>query len=417
MFAPRSDCRRGGSSVRLLALLAVLAALLPSSAARAHPFALSAFEAYTEGRDIRFDFKLDATSVVDLVNRTRRDPTLVTIPQIPQHQDILFDYLTERFRVSNTDLPCHLTRPSKLTVSETISKVLVEARFRCPTDLGMLIIDSTLFHDELTPHDMIGNFHHLRAFERYFFNRTTRQARINVPSLPQVMPSVLDGSRQFRTATPPPGAFDANAREAAKLQDQVVQSGGSSTRGWQGFLYFTKQGVQHILGGLDHVLFVVMLILVMRTPRELLVIITSFTVAHSLTLVLGSLGLVYMSPRLAEPLIALSIIYVAAENLLRQERPSARRARPQVTFAFGLVHGFGFSAVLSDLGLGGRELAAPLVGFNLGVELGQLAIVLPLYPLVVWLQRREDLYRKVAMATNGAVALIACWWFIQRLRG
>ena len=290
----------------------------------------------------------------------------------------------------------------------------MEARFRCPTDLGSLVIDSTLFHDELTPHDMVGNFHHLRALERYFLNRTTRQVRINVPGLPQVMPAVIDTNRGFRTATPPPGAFDEAARQSQRLQDQVVRpSNAGGSRGWSGFWHFVYQGIIHILGGLDHVLFVVSLIIAVRTARELLVIITSFTVAHSLTLVLGSLGLVYMSPRLAEPLIALSIIYVAAGNLLRRDLP----ARPKVTFAFGLVHGFGFSSVLRDLGFGSGELAPLLVGFNLGVELGQLAIVLPLFPLVAWLQRRADLYGRVANATNGCVALVACWWFIERLRG
>jgi hydrogenase/urease accessory protein HupE len=389
---------------------------LAPAPAHAHPFALSAFDAYTDGRDIRVDFKLDATSVVDLINRSLRKTELVPIAEIPAHQDILFDYLTERFRLTNTDLPCQINRPTSLMLNEATSKVLVGVRWRCPTDLGLLVIDSTLFHDELTPHDMIGNFHHLRALERYFFSKNSRQARIDVPRLPQLLPSEIGDPRQFRTATPPPsgGSFEQSARRSAELADQVVKpskpAGQAASGG--GFWYFLYQGILHILGGIDHVLFVVTLILAMRTPRQLLLVITAFTIAHSITLVLATLGLVYMSPRLAEPLIALSIVYVAVENLFRH-----KPARPQVAFAFGLFHGFGFSAVLRDLGFASGQMAPLLVGFNLGVEVGQLIIVLPLFPLIAWLQRREATFLVVSRYTNAAVGLVACWWFIERLRG
>ena len=166
------------------------------------------------------------------------------IAAIPAHQDILFDYLTERFRLTNTDLPCQITRPTSLMLNEATSKVLVGARWRCPTELGLLVIDSTLFHDELTPHDMIGNFHHLRALERYFFSKNTRQARIDVPRLAQLLPSEIGDPRQFRTATPPPsgGSFEETARRSAELADQVVKpSKPASSRG-RGLLVFPVPG-------------------------------------------------------------------------------------------------------------------------------------------------------------------------------
>jgi hypothetical protein len=381
--------------------------------AKAHPFALSAFDAYTDGRDIRFDFKLDATSVVDLVLRQRRDLQAVKIADLPAHRELLFDYVTARFKVTNTDLPCAVTRPSKLDLNEVTSKVMVELRFRCPRELGLVVIDSTLFHDELTPHDFVGNFHHVRGLQRLFMGKATPRAHVNVPAMPQVLPAEIDGARPFRTPPPPPGAFQGGEAVAGVPVTPGGAPGARARTGWAGFAHFVQQGVLHILGGLDHVLFLVSLIIAVRTTRQLLLIVTSFTIAHSLTLVLGSLGLVYMSPRLAEPLIAFSIIYVAAENVLRR----GTLARPRVTFAFGLVHGFGFSSVLRDLGFGAGELAPMLVGFNLGVELGQLAIVLPLFPLVAWLQRRSDVYGRVALATNAVVGLVACWWLIERLHG
>jgi hypothetical protein len=102
---------------------------------------------------------------------------------------------------------------------------------------------------------------------------------------------------------------------------------------------------------------------------------------------------------------------VAVENVVRRAPP----ARAAVTFGFGLIHGLGFSSALRELGLPPRALVGPLVGFNLGVEIGQLVIVLPLLPLVLWLRRRQPLWTRASLATNAVVALIAGAWFVQRL--
>ena len=408
-----------GVGVGLLALAAAVVGPGAIGTASAHPFALSFFDAVTEGRDIKVSFKLDATCVADMLSRESGGENSVPIADIAQHKDVVFDYLADRFRLVNGDLPCRIHLPDTLVVHPTTSKVLLDARYRCPTDLGFLVIRSTLFDDEGEPHDIVGNFRHQRAFERYFFSKTSSEARINVPELRQVLPSTVDPNAPFRTATPPPGAFAeraANPVVGVPVSPRGLPGSGTASppaRGWRGFGFFIQQGVVHILGGLDHLLFVVTLIIAIRRVRELLIIITSFTIAHSITLVLGTLGLVYMSPRLAEPLIALSIIYVAVENVLRQELP----ARARVTFAFGLIHGFGFSSVLRDLGFASADAAPMVVGFNLGVELGQLLIVLPLFPLVFWLRNHRYTFTRVALGTNVTVALVACWWFVERLRG
>jgi hypothetical protein len=169
----------------------------------------------------------------------------------------------------------------------------------------------------------------------------------------------------------------------------------------------------HILSGIDHLLFIVSLLVVIRDWKRLAAVVTSFTLAHSVTLAVGALGLVRLSPRLVEPMIALTIIYVAAENALRL----APRARVGVTFAFGLVHGFGFSSVLRDLGLARGELLPALVGFNLGVELGQLLVVVPLFPLVICCSGGRRPTAASAFSLNAGVAVVACFWFVQRLMG
>jgi hydrogenase/urease accessory protein HupE len=181
-----------------------------------------------------------------------------------------------------------------------------------------------------------------------------------------------------------------------------------------GFLAFlASRGIFHILGGFDHVLFVIALVSVVASWSQLAKVVTSFTAAHSITLALGALELVRISPRLVEPLIAASILYVGLENVFRE----SPRARLGVTFGFGLVHGFGFSGVLRDLGLARAQLAPALVGFNLGVEIGQLMIVAPLAPLVWLLRRRGAAYRTFRVGANACVALVAAWWFVQRVSG
>jgi hypothetical protein len=140
-------------------------------------------------------------------------------------------------------------------------------------------------------------------------------------------------------------------------------------------------------------------------------VVTSFTVAHSITLALSTLGWVTIPGRIIEPLIAVTVLAVAVDAVLRP-RASARLA---VTFAFGLIHGFGLSNVLRALGLSGRDLAPALLGFNLGVELGQLAIVAPLFPLVIWLRNRQPTYVRARNVLCGGVAVLAVFWIVVRV--
>jgi len=182
--------------------------------------------------------------------------------------------------------------------------------------------------------------------------------------------------------------------------------------GWSVFTTFVQDGIGHILSGLDHALFIIALMLAVYGWKRLAAVITSFTVAHSITLALCAFNLVSVSPRLVEPLIALTIILVAAECALR-EKPEARVA---VTFGFGLIHGLGFGSVLQrDLSLYKTDLVAPLLGFNVGVEIGQLLVVLPLFPLLVFLRRDERNYRRISRVVAAVVGLAAAWWFVQRI--
>jgi hydrogenase/urease accessory protein HupE len=184
------------------------------------------------------------------------------------------------------------------------------------------------------------------------------------------------------------------------------------TRG--SFLSFLRLGVEHILKGYDHLLFLLGLLVACRRFRTMAVVITCFTLAHSVTLGLAALDLVALSPRLVEPLIAASIVFVGVENLLRTDEPRWRWA---LTLAFGLIHGFGFAGVLKEAGLGssGTELLVPLFSFNLGVEIGQIAVAAVVLPLLLRLRRWPAYERRGQLVISLFVVLAGAYWLVERL--
>ena len=187
---------------------------------------------------------------------------------------------------------------------------------------------------------------------------------------------------------------------------------------------YVKHGIWHIWIGYDHILFLLSLLLPavllpgLREQQQglkaafvdVLKVVTAFTLAHSITLSLASLSLVSMPSRWVESAIAVSVILAALNNLL----PLFRGKRPVAAFAFGLIHGFGFASVLRDLGLPQGSLLASLLGFNVGVEIGQLAIVAAFLP-VAWLLRKTWFYRQILTVGSLAIAVVACVWLVERI--
>lgn len=199
---------------------------------------------------------------------------------------------------------------------------------------------------------------------------------------------------------------------------------------WRRFGEMVRSGVEHILAGIDHLLFLLALLLpsVLRRDEEgrwapvprfgpalgdVVRVVSAFTVAHSLTLSAAALGLVALPSRLVESAIAASVIVAALNNVF----PLVQGTRWVAAFALGLLHGFGFASTLADLGLSGGGLAATLLGFNLGVELGQLACVAAFLP-VAWALRGSVLYRRALLVGGSAlIALLACAWLAERAFG
>jgi hypothetical protein len=175
---------------------------------------------------------------------------------------------------------------------------------------------------------------------------------------------------------------------------------------------FTQLGIEHIFLGYDHIMFLFALIVIGGRLGSLVKIVTAFTVAHSITLILAALEILKLPPQIIETGIALSIAYVAAENFVIAQSDH----RWILTFIFGLVHGFGFANVLRDLGLPASGLVPSLLAFNVGVEIGQLCIVAICFPMTLWIAKQK-FQRKVVWAFSSVILLFGLGWFVERAFG
>ncbi len=224
---------------------------------------------------------------------------------------------------------------------------------------------------------------------------------------------------EFVLPSPPAGERVAEGRvrgPATNPTSEIISTATPEKNTTPSFTEFLKLGIGHILNveAFDHLLFLVALLLGCRRLKPMLLVITGFTVAHSLTLALAALNVVQISPRIVEPMIAASIIFVALENFRSAEKSWPRYA---LTCGFGLIHGFGFASALRESGLAGTgaEIIKPLLAFNVGVEIGQLSVAALVLPLLLLLNQWPWFARHGARVISGAVILVASVWLWQRL--
>jgi hydrogenase/urease accessory protein HupE len=178
--------------------------------------------------------------------------------------------------------------------------------------------------------------------------------------------------------------------------------------------YYLKLGFQHIIpSGLDHILFVSALCLLSAQMKTILWQATAFTIAHSVTLALSMKSIIVVPPAITEPIIALSIVFVAIENVLFSQ---LKPWRVLIVFMFGLIHGMGFASALNEIGLPPNKFYTSILAFNGGVELGQMAIIVLIFSSIVALWGKKDWYRlRIVYPVSTAIAIIATYWVVQRL--
>ena len=190
---------------------------------------------------------------------------------------------------------------------------------------------------------------------------------------------------------------------------------GGPEGGWETARRYLVLGFRHILPlGIDHILFVLGLYLASTRWRPLLIQVSAFTIAHTATLALSIYGVVSLPARIVEPLIALSIAWIAIENLLTREM---KPWRPFVVFAFGLLHGLGFAGVLTELGLPRERFVHALISFNVGVELGQLAVIVAAFVAVGWARERGWYRRGIVVPASILIGAIGLYWTVERALG
>lgn len=222
------------------------------------------------------------------------------------------------------------------------------------------------------------------------------------------------GSVVLRTVETGEGAYTGYltggaASEPIRVKGPTAQGAGEA------FLQYLVVGYEHILPlGLDHILFVVGLFLLSTRLRPLLIQITSFTLAHTVTLALGALGWVNLPAIVVEPLIAASIVYVAVENVFTDH---LSRFRPVLVVMFGLLHGLGFAGVLMEIGLAAGQFFTSLIAFNLGVEFGQITVIGLCFALVGWFGRKAWYHDQITAPVSLAIAAQASCWVIERAGG
>lgn len=210
---------------------------------------------------------------------------------------------------------------------------------------------------------------------------------------------------------------------------EISLTGGDAMSASQALISYIPVGFDHILPqGLDHILFVLGLFLLSTRWGPLLWQVTAFTLAHTVTLALGATGCVSIPGSIVEPLIAASIVYVAVENIFMR---GLSKWRPLIVFGFGLLHGLGFASVLGEFGLPDGQFIPALIGFNVGVELGQLTVI-ALAALLIWLSVRAAeaakidgeegavrsypvMFRAVSVTGSLLIAIIGAWWVIERV--
>lgn len=359
------------TAVRLLAPFVLAATVAMPSIALAHMGSSKSIDAQLTEHGAALQVRIDAIDAALALGL----PMDAGADELARHDALVRGWLTGGITVTSESGPCTATA-DELTFVERDGKpsVAVALEYACPAPLGQLTLrDDTVFSDD-----------------------PDHQTIVAVAGPTGAEPHVLRGGEQG-------------------LVLGAVPSAGTTFRS------FLREGAIHLVGGYDHLLFLLSLVLsagllakargLRRALRDVAVVVTAFTVGHSISLAAATLGLVSLPSQLVETAIAGSIVLVALLNIAR---PEARVARPWIAGVFGLVHGFGFSSVLAEVGLPMGQRALALAAFNIGIELAQLAFVgIVMLPLV-WAANHRAYPRVVVQGGSLAIAICGCVWLVER---
>ena len=351
-------------NARTLRAVVTVLVLVCASDVAAHPAPFSYLDIAFRGGNIEGSLTVHVIDIAHELNVTPPERVLDPEFLMTERQRIL-DILTSRISLA-TDRPLTIQWGTILPMKEELALRLT---YRIPNEHpGALAIDTNLF-----PYDPI------------------HQTFINIYEDSNLRQQVI-----FNATTEPHTYYLGTTQGAIAVMKTFIPS-----------------GTHHILIGPDHILFLIGLLLLGGSWMALVRIVTAFTIGHSITLSLAALNFFSPPASIIEPAIALSIVFVGADNLVRGD---GRDLRAWVALTFGLVHGFGFANVLREFGLPREALGWSLFSFNVGVEIGQLAVVLAVASLLAAVRRRSDVIgARVAIAGSVVVIAAGSYWFVQRV--
>jgi hydrogenase/urease accessory protein HupE len=367
--------RRGKASAALAAVAVLAAMLVLTTRAEAHAIGLSSGEYTASDASLKVKLSFARGEVAGLAPAidADRDGHLSAL-EVNSARSLLETKIISRISVKGDAADCKGTLTDAALTEQ--DGLLVEGRYECASAKSGFEVDAVLLND--LPH---GHRHIARAI-----------------SGDATHDEVL--YRDHRSMRVPAGG-EAQAKPAPKLDHET--SGGAFS--------FFKMGIEHILTGYDHLVFLLGLVLARGRVRQLVGVVTAFTVAHSISLALAAFGVWAPSPRIIEPAIALSIVYVGIENFFVKD--ASKRWR--ITFPFGLIHGFGFAGALQEINLPRAQIPGALLSFNLGVEAGQLAVMAIVLPIIFSLRKQDWFEPRAVRVVSGAVAVAGGIWFVLRV--
>ena len=400
-------CRAGGGNAAALVLLVLL---LAAGRLHAHTFTTLAADLLHEGDELSLTLGLhllDALAIID--GKPTSSANTLTTSELRAGSEVVRAYLIEhvRLRVDGRLIPgiCPGYVPDLLSppqAGDPPAEILPDRLpfllvWTLPKDTKVVEIEFALLIDLVGSGVVHVNLHQGDRTQSHYTNlggtvTVTLAGKAPAPKL-------------TKPAASEPGAPAVVGDDESDEESRLTSTSLS-------IMQLLTLGFSHIVPeGLDHILFVICLFLLSPRLKPLLVQVTAFTLAHSVTLALAMAGIVLLPSRLVETLIALSIVVMAVENCFMRE---ARPWRWGLVFVFGLIHGLGFAGSFSALDLQPGDFARPLILLNIGIELGQLAVVAACAALTWWAWQKPWYNRVVVYPASIAIALLATWWTIER---
>jgi hydrogenase/urease accessory protein HupE len=376
-----------------------------SSPAYAHEYSASFTTLELTKTETIMTFSLDELSVIELAGGDADQNGRLDASELEAIQADIQSVLSQKAILKIDNEP---QLASFIELSQKVKGLVPQVEFviRYP---ALAPAQSITFLDNLYENDSKTNYVDLLTVE---YGGQTSTAALSAGSRSWSMIVTEDEFANFKEKTDGVGTDEGAGAETsdngtAVNDDTAKAETHANTSGWFSFL---KLGMHHILFGFDHLLFLLTLLIVRQSFKQLAWVITAFTIAHSITITLTVLGWIQLPSLFVEAVIALSICYVALENIFRKEI----RYRSILTFVFGLIHGMGFAGILLEMNLPKASLAVNLASFNIGIEVIQLAIVALLLPLLTLLHRWKHA-RSAVVGISGLAFVLGAIWLVQRL--